>query len=52
MRQNENETVTVLESLRTLVAAMNPVRIWEVLQEADEGICLMQPVRIKSNRRR
>lgn len=52
MRQNENETVSVLDTLRALAAAINPVQIWEALLEADEGVCLMQPVRIKSHRRR
>jgi len=52
MRQNENDTVSVLDALRAVIAALNPVQIWEALQEADEGVCLMQPVRIKSHRRR
>jgi hypothetical protein len=42
----------VLASLRELLWTLSPMRLWEALQEADEGVCLMVPVRVKQQRRR
>ncbi len=52
MRNSQRTSVSVLAAIQAVLTALNPMRIWEALQEADEGVCLMQPVRIKSQRRR
>jgi hypothetical protein len=48
----ESETGSLLGVLRTLAAALNPANLWQALQDADEGVCLMVPVRVRSNDRR
>ncbi len=48
----ESETGSLLSVLRTLAAALNPASLWQALQDADEGVCLMVPVRVRSNNHR
>lgn len=48
----ESETGSFLSVLRDMVAALNPANLWQALQDADEGVCLMVPVRVRSNHRR
>jgi len=48
----ESETGSLLGALRALAAALNPANLWQALQDADEGVCLMVPVRVRSNDRR
>ena len=48
----ESETGSFLSVLRDMVAALNPANLWQALQDADEGVCLMVPVRVRSNTRR
>ncbi|MBV8535873.1 MAG: hypothetical protein JO128_09790 [Alphaproteobacteria bacterium] len=46
----ESETGSFLSVLRTLAEALNPASLWQALQDADEGVCLMAvPVRVRSN---
>ena len=47
----ESETGSFLSVLRTLADALNPANLWQALQDADEGVCLMVPVRVRSNDR-
>ena len=47
-----DSTASIVESLRELAQALNPVRMWEVLREAEEGVCLMVPVPVKQRPRR
>ena len=51
MRDIDGNT-SILDFFKGLLADLNPVRLWEALQEADEGVCLMVPVPVKSHRRR
>ena len=48
----ESETGSLLGVLRTLAEALNPANLWQALQDADEGVCLMVPVRVRSQDRR
>jgi hypothetical protein len=48
----ESETGSFLSVLRDIVAALNPANLWQALQEADEGVCLMVPVRVRAQSRR
>ena len=45
----ESETGSFLSVLRQMVAALNPANLWQALQHADEDVCLMVPVRVRSN---
>jgi hypothetical protein len=47
-----DSAATVLNLLRDIAAALNPITLWEAFNEADEGVCLMEPVRIRTQRRR
>jgi hypothetical protein len=47
-----NTNTDVLAGLRELLWTLSPMRLWEALQEADEGVCVMVPVRVKQRRRR
>ncbi len=46
--QFDRQTGSFLGVLRTLAAALNPANLWQALQDADEGVCLMVPVRVRS----
>jgi hypothetical protein len=46
------QTTPVLAAIRTWLAALNPALLWQALQEADEGVCLMAPVRVRTYDRR
>jgi hypothetical protein len=48
----ESETGSLLDVLRQMIAALNPANLWQALQDADEGVCLMVPVRVRSNNHR
>ena len=50
--ETSDSTASVLDLLRDIAAALNPVTLWEAFNEADEGVCLMEPVRIRPQRRR
>ena len=52
MRDIDSNTVSVLDTIKGMLADLNPVRLWEALQEADEGVCLMVPVPVKQQRQR
>ena len=52
MANRSNETTPVFELLRDVLAACNPVNLWNALQEADDGVCLMEPVRVRVHDRR
>jgi len=45
---HESETGSLLDVLRQMVAALSPANLWQALQDADEGVCLMVPVRVRS----
>jgi hypothetical protein len=47
-----NTNTDVLAGLRELLWTLSPMRLWEALQEADEGVCVMVPVRVKQQARR
>lgn len=49
---HETETGTFLTALRNMAAALNPANLWQALRQADEGVCLMVPVRVRSYDRR
>jgi hypothetical protein len=49
---HETETGSFLALLRSMAAALNPANLWQALQQADEGVCLMVPVRVRSYDRR
>lgn len=43
-----DDTKTTLSALlRDLLAALNPVTLWQAFQEADEGVCVMAPARVR-----
>ncbi len=46
--QFDRQTGSLLSVLRTLATALNPANLWQALQDADEGVCLMVPVRVRS----
>ncbi len=48
----ESETGSLLGVLRMLAAAFNPATLWQALRDADEGVCLMVPVRVRSRTHR
>ena len=51
MRQRTTDPIDLLATLREAVASLSPLRLWEALQEAEEGICLMAvPVRTQDRR--
>jgi hypothetical protein len=50
--ETSDSTASILNLLRDIAAALNPVTLWEAFNEADEGVCLMEPVRIRTQRRR
>jgi len=50
--RSNSETTPFFELLREIAAALNPINLWEALQEADEGVCLMEPVRVRAHDRR
>ena len=50
--RSDSEMSPVLDLLRDIAAAFNPLNLWTALQEADEGICLMEPVRVRVHDRR
>jgi len=50
--RSETEMSPVLNLLHDVLAALNPLNLWNALQEADEGICLMEPVRVRVHDRR
>ena len=49
---HETETGSLLAALRHMVAVLNPANLWQALRDADEGVCLMVPVRVRSYDRR
>jgi hypothetical protein len=48
----KTERDSLLAFVRDMMAALNPVSLWQALRDADEGVCLMVPVRVSSNDRR
>jgi hypothetical protein len=34
-----------------ILAAFNPAELWRALREAEDGVCLMAPVPVRSERR-
>ena len=49
---SETETGSLLAALREMLAALSPTSLWQALRDADEGVCLMVPVRVRSTNRR
>lgn len=49
---SETEIGALLAGLRKLIAVLNPANLWQALRDADEGVCLMVPVRVRSTNRR
>lgn len=49
---SDTETGPVLALLRDIAAALNPAHLWQALRDADEGVCLMVPVRVRTRDRR
>ena len=49
---SEIERDSLLALVRDIAAALNPATLWQALRHADEGVCLMVPVRIRANDRR
>jgi hypothetical protein len=47
-----NTNTDLLAGLRELLWTLSPMRLWEALQEAEEGVCVMVPVRVKQQRTR
>lgn len=43
----ERETGSLLNVLRDMIATLNPANLWQALRDADEGVCLMVPVRVR-----
>lgn len=48
----ETDTGSLLAVLRDMIAALNPAILWQALRDADEDVCLMVPVRVRSYDRR
>lgn len=48
----DTRTTPILDLLRDIAAALSPANLWAALNEADEGVCLMEPARIRTQRRR
>ena len=48
----EDTKKTLSALLSDIVTALNPVALWQAFQEADEGVCLMVPVRVRNDHRR
>ncbi len=48
----ETERDSLLALLRDIAAALNPAALWQALRDADEGVCLMTPVRVRATDRR
>ena len=49
---SNTRTTQLLDLLRDIAAALNPVNVWNALNEAVDGVCLMEPARIRTRRRR
>ncbi|HEX9464799.1 MAG TPA: hypothetical protein VGB82_19545 [Alphaproteobacteria bacterium] len=49
---SNTRTTQLLDLLRDIAAALNPVNVWNALNEAVDGVCLMEPARIRSQPRR
>ena len=50
--RSETETGSLLALLHDMIAAFNPATLWQALRDADEDVCLMVPVRVRSYDRR
>ncbi len=53
MQDLDRMTSPVRSVIAALISASHwPLDLWQAFQEADEGVCLMAPARVKADRAR